>query len=68
MSDYHHILDVFTPTYGQRHEELEVPNCTCATCFGHGTIVALNERQKCKVCNGTGKLKAKVTINWEPQQ
>lgn len=45
----------------------------CGYCFGNGWIPALGERnervhEECKVCKGSGKLKAIVTISWIPDK
>ena len=45
----------------------------CTGCGGEGysgwdtnPVTLEYEKQKCNICNGTGKLEAEITINWKP--
>lgn len=71
MSNFSNILRLY-PTVTESHKEELAPDVTfpCPYCSGNGWHWASDgsERYKnpCRHCKGSGKMKAKVTILWEP--
>lgn len=50
-------------------EHLQQGGFRCPTCSGEGTLRDYFDEDRakpCKRCNGTGKLRAEITINWKP--
>lgn len=71
MSSFSNILRLFPEATHSQAEHLE-PDVTfpCPYCSGNGwhwdNITAESEKKLCSHCNGSGRLKAKITIQWEP--
>lgn len=71
MSSFSNIIRLF-PTTTDNHTETLEPDVTfpCPYCSGNGWHWNYSERETvkaiCKNCNGSGRLKAKVTIHWGP--
>jgi len=71
MSKQHHIVDIVPPEYGDAIETMVFSNFTCPVC--HGTKQFLDQtgrneyqRRTCIFCDGTGKVKAKISVAWSP--
>ena len=71
MSNFSNILRLYPTVTTEQVEHLE-PDVTfpCPHCSGNGWNWSLLEgdpiKKICSHCNGSGRLKAKVTIHWEP--
>lgn len=71
MSSFSNILRLF-PTISENHTEHLEPDVLfpCPFCSGNGWHwhTEVNERIKkpCTHCKGSGKLKAKISVLWEP--
>lgn len=62
---------ITAPLFGTGQEREEFNGYYCGYCQGNGYFwndASDNERQKypCPKCGGTGKVKAVVTIDWQP--
>lgn len=71
MSKKQQALLLSAPLFAGEHrmEREEFVGFKCATCCGNGWHWGENEggervRIDCKVCEGSGKLKAVVTVEW----
>lgn len=69
MSTQKHIIEVTPPKYEQVHERMEFRNYTCPVCNGRGGFTEEvghdhYQTKTCDYCEGTGKVKAEVTIKW----
>lgn len=71
MSKTKQILEISSPKSGAYREEITGSPMECAKCGGMGWTWTLDsgfyrERKECPLCNGTGYVKPKITIEWEP--
>lgn len=70
MSAQKHVIEVSPPEYQQVRERYEFHNYKCPVCNGQGHFlpeqVGHDEWRTpvCDYCEGTGKVKAKVKIEW----
>lgn len=69
MSIQKHIIEVTPPKYEQVHERMEFRNYRCPVCNGEGASIEPDghnhtKRIPCNYCDGTGKVRAEVTIKW----
>lgn len=71
MSNFSNILRLYPPLADSHTEHLQ-PDVTfpCPHCSGNGwhwrRLENETYKHPCRHCNGSGKLKAKVIIDWEP--
>lgn len=71
MSNFSNILRLF-PTLSENHKEVLNPDVLfpCPFCSGNGwhwaNLEGESYKKPCSHCNGTGKLKANITIQWSP--
>lgn len=70
MSDMKHILDIRPDQYGTRTETRYASGFTCPRCGGRGGFhdsTGHSERTftSCDLCDGTGKVRATITVEWE---
>lgn len=71
MSKVSTILTVEPPAHSTDIEKREIVNIPCPYCFGQGRWVEQTGYEKykehtCKVCDGSKKIKALITIEWLP--
>lgn len=69
MSTPKYIIEVTPPKYEQVRETMEFRNYTCPACNGRGGFTEevghdQYQTKTCNYCEGTGKVKAEVTIKW----
>lgn len=69
MSTQKHVIEIIPPEYEQVRETMEFRNYVCPVCHGQGGFTeetGHNEyrTKTCDYCDGTGKVKAEVTIKW----
>lgn len=70
MSASRLMIDITPPVYQQKIETLYVHNFECPVCHGRGSVISSvheDRPETCGYCDGTGKVKARVTVEWEPQ-
>lgn len=70
MSDMKHILEISPDRYGTRTETRYASGFTCPRCSGQGGFrdtTGHGERTfiPCDLCDGTGKVRAVITVEWE---
>lgn len=71
MSCQKQMISIEPPRYGDRTEVFYVSNYRCPVCNGIGAFMSDLHAGKpdiCDHCDGTGKVKAKVTIEWTPDR
>lgn len=71
MSEFKQIVEIKPPSDSRVHEMIKFENFTCPQCHGAGgtqKIIGHNRYlfTSCPHCDGTGKVKAEVIINWSP--
>ena len=71
MSKQQHIISVTAPDYQTIRENMTLRNFTCPVCNGKGSFSEQTGRDEwettvCDYCDGTGKVKAVVEIDWKP--
>lgn len=71
MSTQKRIIEVVPPHFQEVWEKLVLPGYRCPVCGGQGGSseqIGFNKYKetKCDYCQGTGKVKAEVQINWKP--
>lgn len=71
MSDLKHVLDIMPPVDNRSVEKKAVRNVECPSCHGTGGFKdgrSHNDEHytECSQCDGTGKVKAVITIEWTP--
>lgn len=71
MSELKSFLEVKPPLYEQIRENKTVGNITCPKCNGRCGFQEETGRNEyrnttCDYCEGTGKVKAEILINWKP--
>lgn len=49
-----------------RMESTISPGHICSYCHGNGWTWGDEIKTKCKICEGTGRLDAQITIEWRP--
>lgn len=69
MSTQKYIIEIEPPTYQQVRETMEFRNYRCPVCNGQGGFTEEvshdhYQTKNCDYCEGTGKVKAEVTVNW----
>lgn len=62
---------ITAPLFGTGEEREEFTGYACGYCHGNGWFPGIGEQNertkiKCPKCGGTGKVKAVVTIDWQP--
>ena len=70
MSASRLMIDITPPVYQQKVETLYVHDFQCPVCLGKGSVIPYMHEDRpeiCDYCNGSGKVKARVTVEWEPQ-
>lgn len=70
MSDLKYILEISPTRHVERAEKKIVRNIPCPTCKGRGGFKEETGHDQyvfipCDVCDGTKKIKATITIEWE---
>lgn len=70
MSELKHLLEIEPDPYGARTETRYASGFPCPRCNGQGGFrdaTGHNGRTytPCDLCDGTGKLKVVVTVEWE---
>ncbi len=70
MSELRHILDIKPDRYGTRTETKHIRNVPCPRCGGRGGFKEETGRNECTfipcdLCDGTKKVKATITVEWE---
>lgn len=76
MCKYNQMILIQPPMFlgeDNRRESIILKSHLCPVCSGNGYEWIENAsrkrvKKKCKVCRGTGKLDAEVTINWVPSK
>lgn len=73
MSEQIHIMKIVPPGSEKIWENLEFRNYRCPVCSGEGGFTeetGYNEYKttECDYCQGVGKVKARVRINWVPDR
>lgn len=71
MSKQAHTIKVAPPRFQEIREQMVFRNYRCPKCNGRGGFThqtGFNEytTKECDYCEGTGKVKAEVQINWKP--
>jgi hypothetical protein len=71
MSKKKTVIAVYPPLFLNQcdKESEEITGFECPYCHGNKKFTSMfpdEETQICPVCNGLGKIKAKITIKWEP--
>lgn len=71
MSELINIIAVQPPAYEQIREEKEIRGYCCPVCNGRGGFTEeigrdRYETAECDYCQGAGKVKAEIVINWKP--
>ena len=72
MSNQKHVIEILPPEQQQVWEKYEFVNYKCPACNGRGHFmteqVGYDEfvSPECDYCEGTGRVKASVEINWSP--
>ena len=71
MSTHKRFIEVIPPKHQKVWEKMELTGYRCPICKGRGgntEQVGFNkyEETKCDYCQGTGKVKAEIQINWKP--
>ena len=70
MSDMKHVLEIKPDPNGTRTETRYASGFACPRCSGQGgfpDMIGHNQRTfiPCDLCAGTGKVRAKITVEWE---
>lgn len=70
MSELKYTLDIKPDRYGTRTETNHIRNIPCPRCNAQGGFLDETGRDKhvftpCDLCDGTGKVKATITVEWE---
>lgn len=70
MSDLKYVLEVSPTRYVEHTEKKTVRNVPCPYCNGRGGFKEETGHDRsifipCDVCDGTRKIKATITIEWE---
>lgn len=70
MSELKHTLDIKPDRYGTRTETNYIRNVPCPRCNGRGGFSDETGRNEhvfipCDLCDGTKKVKATITVEWE---
>jgi ribosomal protein S27AE len=72
MSKNKQVIDLCPPDYDVDREEAALRGFMCPKCSGRGYVMDYNgrdpERIGCPRCGGSGKLRAKVVIQWEAEE
>lgn len=71
MSKQAHTIEVVPPRFQEIRENMAFRGYRCPKCNGRGGFsekTGFNEHstKECDYCEGTGKVKAEVQINWKP--
>ena len=71
MSKTKQIIELTSPSLKSRHETLKGLSQPCHYCSGGGWFWGADdwgepEKHACPLCNGRGKLRPVITIDWEP--
>ncbi|WP_455787383.1 hypothetical protein [Parabacteroides goldsteinii] len=71
MSTQKRIIEVTPPLYQKVWEKMVLNGFSCPVCHGHGGSseqVGFSEHKEteCDYCQGAGKVKAEIQINWKP--
>lgn len=71
MSTQKRIIEVIPPLYQKVWEKMTLNDYRCPLCGGQGgrsEQIGFNkyEETKCDYCDGTGKVKAEIQIDWKP--
>lgn len=71
MSTQKRIIEVIPPPYQKVWEEMVLNGFSCPVCHGQRgrqEQVGFNEYKEteCDYCQGAGKVKAEIRINWKP--
>lgn len=66
MSKQAHVIEVTPPVYEDKVEQMIFCNYKCPVCYGRGFLSQNDDEVKyCHYCEGSGRVRARVTINWE---
>lgn len=70
MSKTKQVLELSSPSVKTKHERLTGLVQPCHYCIGRGWFWGSDEygegeKHPCPLCNGTGKLRPVITIDWE---
>lgn len=72
MSKKKQVAEIYPSEYDNRDESTPYTGFSCPTCNGRGFHfdhgVRETRRTKCERCAGSGRLRAKVTIQWEADE
>jgi DnaJ-class molecular chaperone len=73
MSKQSHVIEIAPEAFGASVEYYYFSNYKCQQCGGTGLQLKFPEDkngrfESCKLCDGTGKVKAKVEISWMPDR
>ncbi|MDR2915588.1 MAG: hypothetical protein LBV74_12275 [Tannerella sp.] len=70
MSKQKQSIEITPPDFNGMKETYHVYNHKCPTCNGRGFHIDYQGKdttnKACKRCDGTGKLKAKIEMQWSP--
>jgi DnaJ-class molecular chaperone len=68
MSTIKNVIEINPPSGNTMEEVLRVFNQPCPSCNGRGFHIEYQGKEQvmksCKRCDGTGKLQARIEINW----
>ena len=71
MSEYKQVVEIAPPRYQEVRERTVFGGYRCPVCDGRGGFSEQTGRDEykttpCDYCDGTGHVKAEVTIKWRP--
>lgn len=71
MSKAKHVMEITPPDYGIREEREVFRGYRCPRCGGEGGFTEQTGHDEyrtkpCGYCDGTGRVKATVTVLWRP--
>lgn len=71
MSEEYRMIRVEAPRMLLDHEKMTVKGLSCGYCHGNGYFWGMDDmgqsvKDPCRICKGSGKVNAEITINYKP--